>query len=134
MRKIAEMASGMIEYLGLRIRVDEVVYMPDLDAPPDKPHPFVYFITIHNDSAVPVTIRARKWVVREENGETVVVEGEGVVGQKPVIGSGEHFSYNSYHVVAGQAKAAGAFFGETAAGELFFARIPEFEMKLPDWA
>lgn len=127
------MADGMIEFEGLSVRVDEVVYMPDLDAPPDKPFPFVYFITIHNESSLPVTIRARKWVVREKAGETCVVEGEGVVGQKPTIAPGEHFSYNSYHVVAGSARVAGAFFGETATGELFFARIPEFALEPPDW-
>ncbi len=127
-----EMVDELTENPGLRVRVDEVIYMPSLDAPPDKPHPFVYFISIHNDSPVPVTIRARKWVVREESGETVVVEGEGVVGQKPEIEPGGHFSYNSYHVVAGRARAEGAFFGETAAGELFYALIPAFDLVLPE--
>lgn len=128
------MAGAIREFEGLRVRVDDVVYMPSLDAPPDKPHPFVYFISIHNDSPVAVTIRGRKWVVREQNGEVSVVEGEGVVGQTPTIEPGGHFSYNSYHVVAGGAVASGAFFGETAAGEWIFARIPEFRLDVPNWA
>lgn len=127
------MAGSIHEFEGLRVRVDDVVYMPSLDAPAEKPHPFVYFISIHNDSSVPVTIRARKWVVREEDGDVTVVEGEGVVGQKPLIEPGGHFSYNSYHVVATSAGVSGSFFGETAAGELFFARIPEFRLEVPDW-
>lgn len=127
------MAGAIREFVELRVKVDDVVYMPSLDAPPDKPHPFVYFISIHNDSPVPVTIRGRKWVVRETNGEVVVVEGDGVVGQTPVIEPGGHFSYNSYHVVARAAVASGAFFGETAAGEWIYARIPEFRMDVPDW-
>ncbi|MGJ8632342.1 MAG: ApaG domain-containing protein [Luteolibacter sp.] len=118
----------------LRVKVDDVIYMPSLDAPPDRPHPFVYFISIFNESGVPVTIKGRKWVVIEEGGETTVVEGDGVVGQKPVISEGNHFSYNSYHVVGGNAKVSGAFFGETADGELVFARIPDFELKIPGWA
>ena len=88
------MAVEIREFEQLRVKVDDVVYMPSLDAPPEKPHPFVYFISIHNDSALPVTIRGRKWVVRETGGDVVVVEGEGVVGQSPVIEPGGHFSYN----------------------------------------
>lgn len=127
------MSGAIREYKGLRVKVDDVIYMPSLDAPPEKPHPFVYFITIHNDSPVPVTIRGRKWIVREETGEVTVVEGDGVVGQMPVIAPGEHFSYNSYHVVAHRAVAGGAFFGKSATGDLFYARIPEFRLKLPEW-
>lgn len=126
------MAIQIRESHELRVKVDDVVYMPSLDAPPDKPYPFVYFISIHNDSPVPVTVRARKWVVKEENGEVTVVEGDGVVGQTPVIEPGGHFSYNSYHVVAGRAQASGAFFAETAAGEWIFVRIPEFHLQAPD--
>lgn len=130
---IPGMAGAIREFVELRVKVDDVVYMPSLDAPPEKPHPFVYFISIHNDSPVPVTIRGRKWVVREANGEVVVVEGDGVVGQTPVIEPGGHFSYNSYHVVARAAIASGAFFGETATGEWIFTRIPEFRLDVPDW-
>jgi ApaG protein len=43
--------------------------------PPDRPHLFVYFITIHNDSLETVMIRGRKWVVTDAAGQRVVVEG-----------------------------------------------------------
>jgi len=128
------MAGAIQEFEGLRVKVDDVVYMPSLESPPEKPHPFVYFISIHNDSPVPVTIRGRKWVVREDDGEVTVVEGEGVVGQSPTIEPGGHFSYNSYHVVAGGAAVSGAFFGETAHGDWVFTRIPEFRLDVPNWA
>jgi ApaG protein len=124
------MAKPIPEFTGLRVRVDDVVYMPGLEAPPDKPHPFVYFISIHNDSPIPVMIRGRKWVVREDDGEITVVEGDGVVGQTPSIEPGGHFSYNSYHVVKRGATVAGAFFGE-AVGERVYARIPEFRLEVP---
>lgn len=125
------MQAGLSEFEGLRVTVDDVVHMPGLDAPPERPFAFVYFITIHNDSPVPVTIRARKWVVRETDGQVIVVEGGGVVGQQPEIGPGGHFSYNSYHVVAHDAFATGAFFGETATGEQGYVRIPEFRLQVP---
>lgn len=132
--KVGVMAGEIREFEGLRVKVDDVIYMPSLDAPSEKPHPFVYFISIHNDSAEPVTIRGRKWVVHEDEGEVTVVEGDGVVGQTPLIEPGGHFSYNSYHVVAKGARAAGAFFGESATGEWIFARIPEFRLDVPTWA
>jgi ApaG protein len=125
------MAATIREFEQLHVSVDDVIYMPGLETSPDKPHPFVYFISIHNDSAVAVTIRGRKWVVQEDGGEVTVVEGSGVVGQSPSISPGEHFSYNSYHVVARSARVSGAFFGETAGGEWIFARIPEFRLDVP---
>jgi ApaG protein len=126
------MAGVIREFEGLLVKVDDVVYMPSLDAPEAKPHPFVYFISIHNQSSQPVTIRGRKWVVQEDEGEITVVEGDGVVGQTPVIEPGGHFSYNSYHVVARAARVSGAFFGETSQGDWFFSRIPEFRLELPE--
>lgn len=127
------MAGEIKECEKIRVKVDDVVYMPSLEAPPDKPHPFVYFISIFNDSEIPVTIRARKWVVRQDDGEVTVVEGDGVVGQTPCIEPGGHFSYNSYHVIALGASVSGAFFGETAAGDWVFTRIPDFRLEVPEW-
>ncbi|MBB5352319.1 ApaG protein [Haloferula luteola] len=122
----------MRELKNLKVKVDDVVYMPSLDAPASKPHPFVYFISIQNQSKEAVTILGRKWVVREGE-ETVVVEGEGVVGQTPMLGPGQQFSYNSYHVVAESGEAEGAFFGVTEGGEAVFVRIPRFVLELPSW-
>ncbi|TAG10141.1 MAG: ApaG domain [Verrucomicrobia bacterium] len=124
--------SASIDLLdGLRVVVDDVIYMPSLDAPAQKPFPFIYFISIHNDSDVRVTLRGRKWLVQEENGEMTVVEGDGVVGQYPVIEPGGHFSYNSYHTVACNAVAYGAFFGATDDGKRVYTKIPQFVLKLP---
>lgn len=125
------MAEGFKDCDGLRVVVDDVVYMPGLDAPADRPYPFVYFLAIHNDSPIPVTVRGRKWVVKEENGEVIVVEGEGVVGQQPRIEPGACFSYNSYHVVGADAVASGAFFCETGTNERVMVRIPEFVLRVP---
>lgn len=122
------------EIEGLSVRVDDVIYMPSLDAPADKPHPFVYFITVLNESTDQVKITGRKWIVREASGEVIVVEGDGVVGQTPVLAPGDDFSYNSYHITADDAVVNGSFFGETATGKKVRARIPDFKLELPDWA
>jgi ApaG protein len=116
---------------GVKVHVDNVMYVPNLNAPPEKPYAFVYFITIENESTEQIQIRGRKWVVREADGECTVVEGEGVVGEMPVIKPGENFTYNSYHVIAHRAEAEGALFGKTAGGALFCAQLPKFQMELP---
>ena len=126
------MSVALIELKGLRVTVDRVVYMPHLEAPDDRPYPFVYFITIHNDSSEAVTIRGRKWVVTDAEDQRVVVEGDGVVGKFPHLSPGEQFSYNSYHVIGSRSVAEGAFFGVTDAGEPVFTRIPQFVMEVPD--
>ena len=120
---------------GLSVEVDDVIYMPSLDHPEDRPHPFVYFINIRNHSPENVLIQGRKWLVREdESDDVVVVEGDGVVGQKPNLSPGEDFSYNSYHVMRGSGYAEGAFFGVTESGLRVFVRIPRFTLRLPEWA
>ena len=125
------MPSAIRELEGLRATIDRVVFMPHLDAPDDRPYPFVYFITIHNDSPETVQIKGRKWVVTDAEDHRIVVEGDGVVGEFPHLETGEQFSYNSYHVIASDSIAEGAFFGMTDAGERVFTRIPPFEMRVP---
>ncbi len=127
------MSAKIKELPGLEVSIDEVLYMPDLDAPQDRPYPFVYFITISNNSQTPVTVRGRKWVVRQENDEVIVVEGDGVVGQFPRLSPGEDFSYNSRHYVSQNSEAEGAYFVESDEGRHYFCRIPRFSLRLPEW-
>ena len=121
------------ELPGLEVSVDDVVYMPSLDAPEDRPFPFVYFITIRNNSPRTVTVKARKWVVRQANGEVIVVEGDGVVGQFPRLEPGGEFNYNSCHTVSHDSIAEGAFFVEADDGKVYAAVIPPFDLDLPQW-
>ncbi|HSI13040.1 MAG TPA: ApaG domain [Chthoniobacter sp.] len=123
--------SAFTELAGLSANVDRVVHMPQLEAPPDRPHPFVYFITIRNDSPAVVTIKGRKWIVTDAGGQCMVVEGDGVVGEFPRLEPGDHFTYNSYHTIGSDSVAEGAYFGVTAAGAPVFTRIPRFEMRVP---
>lgn len=124
-----------IELPGLRVTVDRVDYQPDAATPPDRPHCFVYFITIRNDTGGPVTIKGRKWVVTNDGGEITAVEGEGVVGEYPVIQSGENFSYNSFHLLnARSAIAEGSYLGMDDQGRKVVTRIPRFKMVVPEKA
>jgi ApaG protein len=125
------MSAPISELEGLHVSIDRVVYMPHLEAPAERPYPFVYFITIHNDSPETVTIRGRKWVVKDEDGQQIVVEGDGVVGKTPHLAPGEKFDYHSYHTVGADSVAEGAFFGVTEGGRRVFTRIPKFELQVP---
>jgi ApaG protein len=124
-------SSGFRELTNLRVIIDRIVYMPALEAPPDRPYPFVYFITIDNQSTETVTIRGRKWVITDQAGQKIVVEGDGVVGEYPHLQPGERFSYNSYHVIGLDSVAEGAFIGLTDEGTPFVVRIPQFKMDVP---
>lgn len=119
------------ELPGLTVDVTQVVHAADMIGPPGKPHVFVYFITITNESDQIVTIKGRKWVVQEANGETIAVEGDGVVGEFPRLEHGESFRYNSSHAVAHDAVADGAYLGLTDEGEAVFTRIPRFQLLVP---
>jgi ApaG protein len=119
------------ELTNLRVIIDKVVYVSTLEAPPDRPYPFSYFITIDNQSGETVTIRGRKWVITDQVGQKIVVEGDGVRGEYPRLRSGERFSYNSYHVIGSDSVAEGAFIGLTDAGVPFVVRIPQFKMDVP---
>jgi len=121
-----------IEPAGFWVSVDRVMYHPDLPAPPDRPHSFVYFISIHNDTDTPITVRARKWVVTNDRGQRLVVVGGGVVGEFPTIAPGDKFSYNSRHLLdKNYAIAEGSYFGVDGKGRLVRARIPKFKMVVP---
>jgi ApaG protein len=124
--------SEFFEPPALKVTVDKVVYYPDAATPPDHPFCFVYFITIHNDTDSPVTIKGRKWVVTNARGEITAVEGEGVVGKFPEIPAGGEFSYNSFHLLDTQsAVAEGSYLGVDGTGRTVITRIPRFEMVVP---
>jgi len=120
-----------VQIPGLVVRVENVMYVPHIEAPENKPFAFVYFITVMNRAEVHVTIKARKWIVREADGECTVVEGSGVVGETPMLEPGEDFTYNSYHVIQHDAEVQGTLFGSTESGEIFSVRIPDFTLRLP---
>jgi ApaG protein len=124
-------SGGFLEIPGLEVELEEVVHMPHLDAPEDRPFAFVYFISIINNSAKKVTIFGRKWILKEEGGETLVLEGEGVVGEVPVLNPGERFSYNSYHVIKTRTAVTGSFFGKDVDGGKVLVHIPGFDLAPP---
>lgn len=90
-------------------RVEEID--PRFVEPPYK-YGFAYTISIHNRSFYTVQIQSRKWIVRDGDMKDRIVEGEGVVGQFPILSPGETFTYQSYHILRSRfGSALGFYYG-----------------------
>lgn len=121
------------ELSGLSVNLDKLLYRHAPETSHQgKPHLFVYFITIRNDSAYTIQLLGRKWVMTGASGEIAVIEGEKIVGHTPVLKPGEHFSYNSFHLTSEDCTATGAFHGMDMRGDRVFVRIPQFCMSIPE--
>lgn len=120
------------ELSGLTARLDRLVYHHGGSSlPPDKPHAFVYFVTIRNESDRTVQLLGRKWLVEQSDGERLVIEGDKIVGETPRLEPGESFSYNSYHVTGCDARVVGSFHGTDEDGRRVHVILPPFEMNIP---
>ena len=121
-----------LELPGLTVELDKLVYRHGGDQlPADRPHAFIYYLTIRNASDRTVTLLGRKWVIENADGTRLVVEGDKIVGETPTLAPGAHFSYNSYHVGNCRSRAFGSFHGLDENGTRIFVRIPAFDMVIP---
>ena len=126
------MSCASSELPGLTARLDKLHYHHGgASLPADKPHAFVYFITIQNASDHTVTLLGRKWVVVHADGTRLVVEGDKIVGETPRLAPGEEFSYNSYHVTGMDACAHGSFLGVDELGHKVHVMLPPFNLTIP---
>jgi ApaG protein len=133
LRSFLPLPSESIELPGLTAQLDKLVYHhggPSL--PPDKPHAFVYFVTIKNESDRTVRLLGRKWVVIQADGSRLVIEGDKIVGETPRLAPGEQFSYNSYHVTNCDAEVRGCFHGVDDHGQKIHVALPPFNMTVPN--
>ena len=60
-----------------------------------KHYAFSYQITIENQGKDAVQLTSRHWQISDALNETTLVDGEGVVGKKPVLKPGEQHTYTS---------------------------------------
>lgn len=71
------------------------LYLEEKSSPIERKHVFVYFITIRNQGDEDVQLLKRHWEIEDSIGQTYEVDGDGVVGKRPVIAPGGEFEYNS---------------------------------------
>jgi ApaG protein len=79
---------------GVKISV-ETHYQSEYSNPAVNEFMFAYRITIENHNEFPVRLLRRYWSIHDSIGSSKEVEGEGVVGQQPVINPSDTYSYVS---------------------------------------
>jgi len=107
-------------------------YMPEESSPEEGRYFFAYSVEIINTGLERVQLRARYWRITDETGRVQEVRGTGVVGEEPVLGPGESFSYTSgCPLTTPSGTMQGSYVMETASGEIFNAEIPAFSLDIP---
>ncbi|MER3481950.1 MAG: Co2+/Mg2+ efflux protein ApaG [Meiothermus sp.] len=98
-------------------------------------HVFVYFITITNHGNEIVQLLERQWLIRQSFGEETQVQGEGVVGEKPILEPGQSFEYNSFCPIEHPpGSMEGFYIFQNMLGQRFRVVIPAFVLRLPEAA
>ena len=116
----------------IQISID-TAYLTEQSDPEAHRYVFSYHITITNNNAFPVQLISRRWLITDGNEQTQEVNGEGVVGEQPVIQPGQSYSYTSGTVLpteVGSMQGHYSMVSETH-GE-FIAPIPAFTLALPN--
>lgn len=70
-------------------------YVKEQSQPENNRYIFAYVITIKNLSNQRVQLMARRWLITDSNGKQLSIEGEGVVGQQPIIEAYDEYTYTS---------------------------------------
>jgi len=74
----------------------ESEFEPRYSVPNSTEYLFAYRITIINKSPYTVQLMRRHWFIHDGKGQLREVEGEGVVGEQPVISPNESHQYISF--------------------------------------
>jgi len=111
----------------------EVKYWPESSIPRENHFFFVYFITIENKSDVTVQLTKRHWDIFDSIGDHRVVDGEGVVGETPVLKPGQKFEYNSGCNLTSEVGYMKGYYTlvNLADRKTIFVEIPKFDLIVP---
>jgi ApaG protein len=117
---------------GIRISV-HTEYQDSYSRPEQRHFLFLYRISIENRSEFTVQLQRRHWHIFDSSGEFREVEGEGVIGQQPVLAPGEVYEYESAcNLTTDMGKMYGTYLMEREHDRLRFnVHIPEFELIVP---
>lgn len=117
---------------GIKVSV-EIFYRPDQSNPLLNQHIFAYRITLTNNSDYSIQLKRRHWFILDAAATSREVEGEGVIGEQPIIGTGESYQYVSgCNLDSEMGKMYGTYLMERLIDKKqFFVRIPEFQLIVP---
>lgn len=113
---------------GIRVTA-EPFFVPGQSDPLRGRFVFAYNIRIENLGGDAARLLWRHWFIHDPTGGDSEVEGEGVVGEQPLIAPGEEHEYQSFCVLAGpQGHMEGYYEFASEAGP-FRAAIPRFLLR-----
>ncbi|WP_411274097.1 Co2+/Mg2+ efflux protein ApaG [Daejeonella sp.] len=117
---------------GVKISV-ETIYQPEYSNPANEHFMFAYRVNIENLTDKSVQLLNRNWQIFDSNGTNREVEGEGVVGQQPVIEPGDNHEYVSgCNLKTDMGSMKGSYEMERMVDGLKFrVNIPEFYLIAP---
>jgi ApaG protein len=93
---------------------------------------FLYTIQISNEGSQTVQLTDRHWIILDGSGRTEEVQGEGVVGQQPVLEPGQMFEYTSGCPLSTPfGSMSGSYRIQRSDGTTFDAEIGLFELIQP---
>ena len=117
---------------GVKISV-ETIYQPEYSNPANEHFMFAYRVNIENMTENSVQLLNRHWNIFDSNGTNREVEGEGVVGQQPVIEPGDNHEYVSgCNLKTDMGSMRGSYEMERIVDGLKFkVNIPEFYLIAP---
>lgn len=106
-------------------------YHPEQSDPKAPRHVWSYHVRIENNSLHAVQLLSRHWEISDAHGTLNIVDGEGVIGQQPVIEPGQAFDYMSgCPLLTPSGRMVGHYLMDSAAGR-FEAEIPAFALEMP---
>ncbi len=117
---------------GIKVSV-ETEYQPSYSSPSQYHYVFTYRITIENQSEYTIQLLRRHWNIFDAGFTAREVEGDGVVGQQPVLEPGQNHQYVSgCNLKSGIGKMVGTYQMERIVdGVKFEVIVPEFTMIAP---
>ena len=94
---------------------------------------FTYEITIENHSKDSVQLNSRHWEIFDSLNDIEIVDGEGVIGKKPVLKPGETHTYSSGCLLSSPHGAMNGFFTmiNFTTAKSFKVIVPTFRLSAP---
>jgi ApaG protein len=94
---------------------------------------FSYEITIENHSKDSVQLTSRHWEILDSLNEIEIVDGEGVIGKKPVLKPGETHIYSSGCLLSSPHGSMQGYFNmiNFTSTKLFKVIVPTFKLNAP---
>ena len=116
---------------GIRVEVSPRFSLADSD-PAEGTFVFSYTISMANEGEDAAQLLFRHWRIHDSAGDDSMVDGEGVVGEQPVLGPGESHEYQSYCVLRSPVGfMEGHYTFVRADGEEFRVEVPRFHLNGP---